>query len=207
MRHVRSSEVKAQLRVLKQFNEKVTRLEATRLAKRLDDSTPSVTAQFKSISSTRAGDTIELVGEVQSVLDEHDQDDIDAFVLTYRMFVQRNDSISIPALAKVYESSWMPAEAAAPFTEARRAVNDWLDSGTSLLDGQQLVTRRELVDVILYGGLAHTDPSKVPIFTAWMRTGAAGFFWAEFMVTVTEMLRFLRFFRELNQAVIANHRM
>lgn len=194
-----------QLGQLQQFNDKVARLEATRLAKRLDRSIPNVTAEFKEVRLTPSGEnTVEMTGELRSVLDEHDQDDVDAFVLTYRMFVQKRDTISIAALAKVYEASWMPAEAAENFAEARRAVNDYLESDTLILDGEHVVTRNHLVDIILYGGLAHNEPAKVPIFDAWMRSGVSGFFWAEFYATMMEMLRFLRFFRDLNHAVLVN---
>lgn len=197
--------MKEQLLLLRQFNDKVTRLESTRFAKWLDASTPNVTAHLDSVQVNRTGDvTFELVGIVRASLDEHDQDEIDAFVLTYRMFVQKRDALSIRSLTKLYDAAWMPGEARDRFCEGRDAVNDWLDSSTSLLDGEHVVTRRELIDVILYGGLAHSEPDKVPTFNAWMRTGAAGFFWAEFVVTLREMLRLLRFFRALNEAVIAN---
>jgi hypothetical protein len=193
------------LRQLQQFSDKVARLEATRLARRLDTSIPNVTAEFGEVRITKSGaNTFEIVGEVRSILDEHDQDDVDAFVLTYRMFVQKRDSVSIASLAKVYEMIWMPTEAAESFKEAKRAVNEYLESDTSLLDGEHVVKRNKLVDIILYGGLAHTEPAKVPTFDAWMRTGVSGFFWAEFYATVKEMLRFLRFFRDLNNAVLVN---
>jgi hypothetical protein len=197
--------MKEQLSLLRQFNEKVTRLENTRFAKWLDASTPNVTARMDAVRVNRTGDmTFEIIGTTHATLDEHDQDDLDAFVLTYRMFVQKRDVLSIRSLAKIYEAQWMPSEARDRFREAREAVNDLLDSPTSLLDGEHVVTRRELVDVILYGGLAHSEQGKVPMFNAWMRTGVAGFFWAEFVVTLKEMLRLLRFFRELNRAVIVN---
>jgi len=194
-----------QLGLLARFNEKVTRLESTRLARWLDTTIPSVSARMESVQTNSAGDmTFDMIGEVHASLDEHNQDDIDAFVLTYRMFIQKRDALSIRAIAKVYDAEWMPSEARERFSEARRAVDDWLGSPTSLLDGKHVVTRRELVDVILYGGLAHTEPAKIPTFNAWMRTGVAGFFWAEFLVTLREMLRLLRFLRELNQAVVVN---
>jgi hypothetical protein len=197
--------MKEHLSILEQFNEKVTRLETTRFGRWLDASTPNVTARMVSPQVNRTGEaTFELVGSIQSELDEHDQDDIDAFILTYRMFVQKRDALAISSVAKIYEAAWMPGEARDRFREARQAVNDWLESTTSVLDGQHEVTRRELVDVVLYGGLAHSEQAKVPTFNAWMRMGAAGFFWAELVVTLKEMLRFLRYFRELNEAVIAN---
>src|SRR5687768_11490234 len=102
----------AQLSVLERFNEKVTRLEATRLAKWLDTTIPNVSAQMERIQSEKTGDlTFDLIGEIHATLDEHDQDDIDAFVLTYRMFVQKNDALSIRALSKIYRAPWMPDEA------------------------------------------------------------------------------------------------
>jgi hypothetical protein len=63
---------------------------------------------------------------------------------------------------------------------------------------------RELADIIIYGGLAHSNERKTTIFESWIGSGMAGFFWAEFFAYAREMLRHFRYFRDLNEAVIQN---
>jgi hypothetical protein len=57
---------------------------------------------------------------------------------------------------------------------------------------------------MIYGGLAHSNERKTAIFESWIGSGMAGFFWAEFFAYSQEMLRYFRYFRDLNEAVIQN---
>jgi hypothetical protein len=198
--------MREQLDTLRLFNAKVARLEVSRFTKRYDDGTPGVIAHVHQLLDTKTtGSTVEFVAHITSELEDHDQDEIDAFLLTYRMFVQKNDRISIASLAKIYSEPWMPAAAAESFRDARAQVNEYLDSPISVRVGDAHICRRDLVDVLLYGGLAHSDHDKERLFRSWMADGgASGFLWAEFVVTLKDMLHYLRFFRDLNAAVIAN---
>jgi hypothetical protein len=200
--------LKHDLEVLGLFNEKVARLESTGLAQFLEQSMPNVTMKMDQVtSSTQVGSSVEIVGRVWSTLDNIDQDTIDAFVLTYRMFVQRNDRASLDSLRKIYDRSWMPDEAAESFRKAMSQVENFLDSTLEVQFAQgEEITRRRLVDVLLYGVLAHSNPEKEREFRLWTSSGGlTGFVWAEFIVTLEQMLFYLKFFRELNEAVIANH--
>jgi hypothetical protein len=193
------------LQTLRVFNEKVARLERTRFANKYRDTTPEVVAEMRSVrDTTREGAHIEIVGEVAARLAEHDQDDIDAFVLTFRMFMQKNDRVSLRSLANIYAKPWMPTEAAESFQHAREVANGYLDSPILLEIHEGQISRRMLVDVIVYGGLAHTDSKKGEVFRDWIESPVAGFFWVEFVVTMKDMLGYLAFFRDLNEAVIAN---
>jgi len=198
--------MKTDLDTLRLFNEKVNRLERSGFASRFDSETPNVTAEFRDVSFHQVdGARFELTGRVVSTFDGLDADQIDAFVLTYRMFTQRNDRISIASVAKIYAQAWMPSEARERFNDARQQVNEYLNSNTTLIDGQHAISRCELVDVFLYGGLAHSDTAKERTFRAWtVDGGVAGFFWAEFIVTLKDMLGYMRYFRDLNTAVIHN---
>jgi hypothetical protein len=154
--------LKRDLEVLRLFNEKVARSESTGLAQFLEQDMPNVTMKIDQvISSTQVGPNVEIVGRVWSTLDNVDQDTIDAFVLTYRMFVQRNDRVSLDSLRKIYDRSWMPGEAAESFREATTQVETYLDStlDVQFAPGQE-ITRRHLVDTLLYGALAHSNQEK-----------------------------------------------
>jgi hypothetical protein len=190
---------------LRLFNEKVERLQATRFAKKYADTVPEVFAEWRSLSTSKGeGLSFEITGEVVSRLSKHDQDDIDAFVLTYRMFIQQNDRVSLASLGKVYARDWMPEEPRESFQHAMSVVDEYLDSPIALVVYDQTISRRQLVDTVLYGGLAHSDVKKEAVYRSWMESGAAGFFWVDFVVTMKDMTKYLAFYRELNEAVLAN---
>ncbi|MGY3440014.1 hypothetical protein [Bradyrhizobium sp. USDA 4473] len=46
----------------------------------------------------------------------------------HRIFSQRNDRLSIASLAGIYEKEWMPPRARECFEDARKQLNDHLDS-------------------------------------------------------------------------------
>jgi hypothetical protein len=190
---------------LRLFNEKVDRLLATGIAQRYQEELPEVIAEWHSVQLSDAPNNVVLVaGIMNSCLSKHDQDEIDAFVLTFRMFIQQNDRSSISSLAKVYAKKWMPAEALSSFDSAKLALDEYLDSPILLQLQTQRVTRRQLVDTIVYGGLAHSNVSKEAIYRGWIESGVSGFFWGEFVVTLKDILRYLAFFQELNLAVLEN---
>lgn len=191
---------------LRLFNEKVARLAATGFMARYDNANPEVVATCEEATFELVGPTeVVMTARIRSGLPEINLDEIEAFVLTYRMFTQRKDRISLDSLARVYDRPWMPPEATAPFTDARAEVNAYLDSPTSLLDGPEPIHVRHLMKVVIYGGLAHTDPAKEQILRSWMDSGGlAGFVWAEFIVALKRMMHFLNYFSDLNTAVLNN---
>lgn len=64
-----------------------------------------------------------IVARIHSWIEDFSQDEIDAFVLSYRVFTQRNDRLSIPSLAKIYERGWMSENPRECFEDARRQLN------------------------------------------------------------------------------------
>jgi hypothetical protein len=125
-------------------------------------------------------------------MEDFDQDEIDAFVLIYRLFAQKNDSISLARIAAIYKADWMPSEAKEYFDSARRSVNDCLGSAATIMLGEHCVRGRDIIDVIIYGGMAHTNTKKAEIFEEWMRSGIKGFIWAEFFAHAKHLLEILR---------------
>lgn len=197
--------MKEDLEVLRRFNRKVARLEDSGFAKRYAEEIPNVVAKFEKPTFRDVGDgTFEIYGRIDSYLENFDQDEIDAFVLTHRILTQNNDALSIASLAKIYAKKWMPKEANAAFNDARTQLNAWLDTAATIEFGQGQIAIRELANIMIYGGLAHSNKVKAAIFESWTTSGMAGFFWAEFFAYAREMLRYFRYFRELNAAVLQN---
>lgn len=146
---------------------------------------------------------VALQGIVHSFLEDFDQDEIEAFVLAYRQYTQNNDPISIGSLGKIYEEAWMHLGARKNFTEVRRRYNQSLDANSKLLIGDRTMTTRELVEIVIYGGLAHSNPEKARIFEEWENSGIMGFVWAEFFAAMRDLMIHLRMLRTLNEQVLA----
>jgi hypothetical protein len=192
------------LEILRLFNEKVARLERTRFYQRYKDTLPHVMADFKEVEITDLGEgRFNIFGRVVSWVPDFDQDEIDAFVLTFRMLTQRNDRISVARLNEIYQSPWMPAEARDAFEDARRKLNAYLESNTTVQIVTNHLSVRNLLDVTIYGGLAHTNPAKHRTFESWMKDGGMnGFIMVEFIVALKTSMDYFTYFRKLNEAVL-----
>lgn len=88
------------------------------------------------------------------------------------------------------------------FNEARKKVNEYLDSPATVYFEEGWITIRSLMDIIIYGGLAHTNLKKERVFNSWVRSGASGFFKVEFVAALKFMLSYFKYFKELNQVTI-----
>jgi hypothetical protein len=193
------------LETLRRFNRKVARLEASGFAKRYAEEIPNVIAEMKEpVFQDEGGATGAVVGRVTSWLEDFDQDEIDAFVLTHRILTQNNDMLSIGSLAKIYAQPWMPEGARAPFNNARDQLNQYLASPATVEFGEYQIAIGQLAEIMIYGGLAHSNPQKNAIFESWVNSGVAGFVWAEFVAYAREMLHYFKYFRDLNEAVLRN---
>ena len=92
-----------------------------------------------------------------------------------------------------------------------RDVVDWPDRAFARAVGYlpqhvPITTRltvRELVDIVVYGGLAHSNPQKAEIFEAWEKSGIMGFVWAIFFAAMRDMMLALQQLRTLNEQVLA----
>jgi hypothetical protein len=198
--------VQEDLDTLRLFNQKVDRLKATGLMSRYNHAAPEVIATLDGMSVENIGaNSFVLTGRMRSKLFNFNQDEIHAFVLTFRMFTQTNDRISIDSLARIYERSWMPSDAAARFAKARAQLHHYLPSPTSLVVAERVIGVGDLLRTVIYGGLAHTNREKEKTFRSWVDDGGiTGFIYAEFIAALKEMLRYLTYFSELNRAVLAN---
>jgi len=202
----RLREVRQQLDVLRHFNRKVERLEQSGFCRRFDNETPNVIAKFKDVKFEKTGDTtFNIVGRIDSWLEDFNQDEIDAFVLTFRLFTQDNDRISLHRLSKIYASDWMTGSNAREcFEDARKDFNDYLDGAATVMFGDDHISIRQIADIVIYGGLAHTNAQKSDIFENWKQSGIMGFIWAEFFAYARHAIEILRYVRGLNSSILEN---
>ncbi len=196
--------INRQLETLRAFNGKVGRLEKTKFWSRYENLTPNVIMKMSDVTFEKTGTaSMAIVGRVDAWLEEFDQDEIDAFVLTFRMFTQDNDRISLRRLSDIYGSSWVRGgNAQECFEDARNTLNNYLDSAATLMFGNNQISVREIADIVIYGGLAHSNEQKSKIFEDWKSSGIMGFIWAEFFAYARHAVETLQYLRSLNQNIL-----
>jgi len=197
--------IESQLDTLRRFNRRVARVEDSRFWRRYKDKEPNAIIRFEKMEiESTSPTTLTLTGRMHSALRDFDQDELDAFVLNYRVFTQDNDQLSIRSLSRIYGSSWMPAEARENFEEARTQLNEHLNSQATVEFGDTKISIGDLVYVVTYGGLAHSNPKKAEIFESWEQSGVMGIIWAEFFAHMRTLMATVKFIKSLNEQVLAN---
>lgn len=197
------SEILERLIILRLFNRKVEHLLRSGFARRYADEVPEVVATMAEVRFEALGNNqFAVEGRVSSRLADFDQDEIDAFVLTHRMFTQRNDPISIAALGDLYARKWMPEQGRGFVEDIRAEIADYLSRAATVMFGDDRIAVGVIVDVVIYGGMAHTNLEKSAIFESWSGAGFIGFIWAEFFAYARFMLGKLDQLRQINAQVL-----
>jgi hypothetical protein len=111
--------------------------------------------------------------------------DTDALLLTFRMFIQQRDRCSFEWLAKhALDDPGLSTAWNQGFTRMHGEVNAWLDRPSGLFDttyeyvveGENVrvtavhehpLAMREIMDVFIYGNAAHVNPDKKSTFDRW----------------------------------------
>jgi ribosomal protein L30 len=196
--------MKNDLDVLQRFNRRVTRTEQMKFWKRFAEQVPNVISRMDKMTLKKTGPTsFEMQGVIYSSLEGFDQDEIAAFVLDYRQYTQKNDAISISSMADIYERPWIHIGARKIFEEFRAQLNRALDTPSTMIFGSYQMSVRELVDIVVYGGLAHSNAEKAETFESWEKSGIMGFVWAIFFAAMRDLMRTLRQIRMLNEQVLS----
>ncbi len=121
------------------------------------------------------------------------EEQTDAFVLTFRFFIQSNETISFYSMTKAFESEIVPDEISNKFTEAKEHLNTYLDSNTIFKFGDY-ITRRQLLDVFIYGELSHSNEKKRKTYNDWMSNRIiAPFILNEFTSILFEVLNVISY--------------
>jgi hypothetical protein len=147
-------------------------------------------------------------GSLEAKVKGPDDEAVRAFALTFRMFFRDRDGISFREMAEIYDAPCIPAALRDDYRWARQAVNEFLDGATMCEINGERITRRRLVDVFLYGGLAHLNPDKRDDYDVW-RTHPVTFalMQNEVAITLAEFFNHVRFVREVNLALLRGDQM
>jgi hypothetical protein len=195
--------IEQDLDVLRAFCRRVDRLEQSGFSKRFESDIPRVIAKMTDVSFEEGKDArFSFVARIHSWIEDFSQDEIDAFVLSYRVFTQYNDRLSIPSLGRIYSQEWIPPRARECFEDARSQLNAHLDNAATVEFSSGQISVRNVVDIIIYGGLAHSNEKKARIFDNWEQSGFMGFMWADFMAYAREAVDTLKYLRGLSRDLV-----
>ena len=137
------------------FNEKATKLAGSNFLKR---AALGQAIRFKG----GLGWPIEIVG------DGPDQENIDAFVLTFRFFIQNNEQCSFANLAKAYESASISGVHRTAFQTVRQNLNSYLDGHCAVVEAHGIDTKRKVMEIFIFGGLSHANKGMKDIYDKWI---------------------------------------
>jgi hypothetical protein len=150
------SQVSDVRRTLRLFNEKAEKLNSLQFVAALRAGKGSYKMKG------RVGQPLQVTGDFASV------DEVDAFVLTLRLFIQDNEPISIRRLVAAYEQTPELAPLLDKVRGIREKLNKHLDGPSPIIWQLEQVPRRRILEVFLYGGLAHTHRGKTEEYASWM---------------------------------------
>ena len=186
--------IEKQISDLMLFNEKATKLERYSFTQTVFNQDTGFAVSLKNINE-------QPLLEVQRR--GPDDESIDAFILTFRFFIQDNEKSSFRNLASIYDALLISEEKKNNFKEARAYINNALDTTSFLnIDGVTL-TYRHIIDTFIYGGLSHANENKKKEYDTWMLNPFSNqIVTNEFVYILGHIFRVIFYIRNLNTEVI-----
>jgi hypothetical protein len=184
---------------LELFNEKALKLQQSTFLQSIIAAPPSL----KLKGEKRRNGTFSMSAEAHGPT----QESIDAFVLTFRFFIQDNEATSLHNIAKLYERASLPQELRDRFNSARSAINELLDHPNlvNISHNGETPSNRAVLNVFVYGGLAHANPDAYKTYKDWMSfPPSAVFFQTCFTSILSSVLEAIVFIRTVNEDAIAH---
>lgn len=132
-----------------------------------------------------------------------DEESVEALVLTLRLFIQDNESISLRNMRSLY-AAHLPEALRIDFVDHCTRFNESLDSDSmlSIEEGRQL-THRDILEIFVYGAYAHTNPERRRIFQDLRATAFFPLFQQTLVATIVVFGRCLRSLRKINETALS----
>jgi len=128
---------------------------------------------------------------------------IRAFILTFRFFIQKREKSSFRRMARVYDNLPISQEKKELFKNARKKLNEFLDSNSPLAINEQFLTYRQILWTFIYGEFAHANEKYKPMYDQWMSYGIfTMMLYHEFISTLGRVTSFIVYVQNLNEGVI-----
>ena len=189
-----SSQREAYLRALKLFNEKADKLLQSMFVKFIKEKR-EFTVQF----SAKKGEAVRLGKQLPN------QHAIDEFVLTFRFFIQDNEDSSFRKMTRLYEELPISQNLKDEFFDLAKKLNEFLDSEPSIKFKifKETLRNRKIMEVFIYGNIAHANPRKKKIFDEWKKDQIVfPLLEFEFNSILEVILRAIQYAKKLNEKTI-----
>ena len=132
-----------------------------------------------------------------------DAEQIDAFVLTMRLFMQDNDNVSIRKIESLVKSLPVSSKLKDSFEKNRLNLNVRLDAPCWISINQDHPSNRVVLQTILYGDLSHVNWRSRKRYLSWIEEPMGKeFVEYEFIGILLDFLRTLSAMAEISRRVI-----
>lgn len=107
--------------------------------------------------------------ELAVIVSGADQEHVEAFLLTLRMFIQKGDAICIENISGLISSLDVNEKAKENFLKQHSYLNKYLDERGMIKFNEDWPTHREILRTVLYGYLGHlkTEERAYQRYKAW----------------------------------------
>lgn len=182
-------------KALRLFNEKAEKLARLSFMAKLSHPDAGVTISFQ---NPKVGTPI-----VTQERRGPDEEAIDAFVLTFRYFIQDNEQTSFRNMEQHYLAAPIDPELQKQFATLRREINEYLDESLHINYNSEDLTRRRVMDVCVYGGFSHANEDKRRLYKTWMGDPFMGkWIENEFVVTLGNIHHAVAIIKSLNDQAL-----
>ncbi|GAC1399654.1 MAG: hypothetical protein NVSMB56_14660 [Pyrinomonadaceae bacterium] len=179
------------------FNKKTFELEGSSFIKKLFEEDSGVSLSWKRDSEGTVETKFERKGP--------NKESIKAFVLDFRFFIQDNERSSFRNIAKHYSDAPITEELKTNFNSIIDQLNQFLDapSPLNITYNNNLLTRREIMDTFIYGGLEHANDKKEQLFNEWRNIPPLyPVLESEFVSTLAKTLVAIDYIKDLNESTL-----
>jgi len=161
---------------LELFIEKATKLENLGLRKKSDEVGIGLTL-------TKTAD-----GEYETERQGPDSENLEAFLLTYRFFCQNSEATSLQNMAALIKALPGSPKLKSEFLQRRQGIIRFLSVDSGHVHADQHITNGKLLDVFLYGSLAHANKAKRQECRAWTENDIAREFMTSALIRILAIL-------------------
>ncbi len=149
------------LRLLHLFKEKADHLESLSFTQKIIAQPSDFRLELHNVHNDKGG---------QAWREGPGGESVEAFVLTFRYFVQDTE-ISFRRMARMYSAlsaeGLVSSRLAGEFNELRDRVNAFLDQESYVNYNEERLTQRRIFEVFMWGGLAHANEAKMALLDEW----------------------------------------
>jgi hypothetical protein len=170
-------------KALRLFNEKADKLARLSFVEKMNDPNVGFTLSFENLKEGGSKVTQERRGP--------EEEAIDAFVNTFRFFIQNNEQSSFDNMEKHYLAAPVDKALKQEFFDMRNRINQYLDVEPitapnfpfTIEYNNEKLTRRRIMDVFVYGGLSHANEEKRRLHKMWINDPFVGKFIEQIFVS------------------------